>query len=93
MVESPRIQRAKSIAAYPLAIFQHQAELRLKGQIRLHKNPAQRVRVIAIERFAILSKIARLQADMAGGSGILGAGGPNQARFWRCARFLRRRCE
>ena len=59
-----RIQRAEGVAADALIILQDQAQFRLEGEIRADKDPAQRIRVVAIEWLAILAVVAGLETNV-----------------------------
>src|SRR5881398_2328936 len=63
-VELFRIQSTQCVAADTLLILKDEAEFRLEFQVRLHKNSAECIGIIAIERLTVFAEIPSFEADI-----------------------------
>src|SRR4030095_209006 len=60
------IKRAEGVAADAAGVFEDEAQVRLKSQIRSDKDSTQGVRIVLEERFAIAAVVSGFQANMVG---------------------------
>ena len=63
-IESVRIQRAERVTANPLSVFENKAQLRLQGEVGADEYPSERIRIVTVERLAVLTVVSGLETDI-----------------------------
>ena len=85
-VELFRIQSTQCIATDTLLILKDEAEFRLEFQVRLHKNSAECIGIIAIERLTVFAEIPSFEADIRSPGFIFRTRESDGARFHKAAK-------